>query len=109
MQDSQLLANLIPVDVVINVAFAFAGALIVNALRVLGFIAKRKIDDPSPRKVVEFLLLPLVGAILALAFIMSKQNLMPLLSMQIGATAPLFFQQMAGVAPTLSGNPPRIG
>ncbi len=109
MQDSQLMGYLTQIDVRINVFFAFTGAFIVNSLRVIGIITKRSIDSPAPKPFVEFFLLPLVGAVLALAFIMSKQSLMPLLAMQIGATAPLFFQQMAGITPTLHGDPPRIG
>jgi hypothetical protein len=89
-------------DPFLNLSYAFAGSFIVNVLRVVGRkLSKTKLDAAPSNGWVDFLLLPLIGATLLSAYLFSGYEFRPLVSMHVGATAPLFFEQIANKLPNV--------
>ena len=90
--------------VVYVMSFAAFGGLCVNLLGLveLRLVAKAKRPDFTDLLYwVPFVVWPVVAAGLALAYVLSGNQLTPILSMNVGASAPLILRSMAQTAPLL--------
>ena len=84
--------------------FAALGGLFVNLLGLVELRAVPKAERPDFSDLlywVPFIVWPVVAAGLALAYVLSGNQLTPILSMNVGASAPLILRSMAQSAPSL--------
>ena len=91
--------------VVYVMSFAAFGGLCVNLLGLVELHKVPKAERPDFTNLlywVPFLVWPVVAAVLALAYVLSGNQLTPILSMNVGASAPLILRSMAQAAPSLS-------
>ncbi len=89
-----------------SVLFAVFGAL---GMQVLGLLELKNIPKPKRPDLrdifywLPFLLVPILGGGLALAYIYPDESLKPLVAINIGVSAPLILRSMANMNPFESG------
>jgi len=84
------------------VFFAFFGALALKLIELaeLPHVARANIPNfRDPIYWIPFIVLPILGAGLAYAYVMSDVVLKPMLAINVGASAPLAFRAMAQINP----------
>lgn len=85
-----------------TVIFAALGGFVVNLLNLLEVRNVPKKQRPDFKDVfywIPYLVHPLLGAVLAYAYVKSGMSLKPLLAMNVGISAPLVFRSMAEASP----------
>ena len=93
--------------------YAAGGGLAANLLPVLDLRNVPKAELPDFKSIfywLPFLLMPLLGAGLAAAYVQSGVDLKPIVAVNVGITAPLILRAMASTAPPTvkAPNPPGI-
>jgi len=89
--------------------FAAGGGLAANFLTLLDLRNTPQAQLPDFKSIfywLPFVLMPLLGAGLAYAYVMSGVELKPIVAVNIGITAPLILRAMANTAPTTPLKPP---
>jgi hypothetical protein len=85
--------------------FAYFGGAAINVIRLSELYNTPKNQRPAtfkdPYYLVQFFIIPIIGGILAYAYQISGQNLTPLLTINIGASAPLIIKSLAAAAPPI--------
>ena len=89
-----------------NVLFAGGGALAIELLKLAEIRNLPKHERPNLKEFwywAPYFVLPLIGSGLAYVYLMSNIKLNPLLSVNIGISAPLIIRAMATTAPQIAG------
>lgn len=81
------------------------GGFAINALRLVDLSSVPRNERPAtfsdPLYVLQFVLLPLLGGILAYVYNSSGTELTPILAVNIGASAPLILKSFASAIPSI--------
>ena len=91
--------------------YAACGGLAANLLPILDLRTVKPEERPDLRSILywlPFVIVPLLGAGLAAAYIQSGVGLQPIVAINVGITAPLILRAMASSPPTLQ-IPPKSG
>ncbi len=90
----------------VNLLCAIFGGFSVNFLRLVELANIPKTERPDfkdPLYLLQFFILPLLGAGLVYVYMASGNNLTPLISLNIGVSAPLILKSLAAAAPASVG------
>ncbi len=85
--------------------FAVFGGFAANVIRFFDLVQTPRAERPKtfsdPLYVAQFVVLPLLGGVLAFAYQSSGTVLTPILAINIGASAPLILKTLASAAPAI--------
>ena len=97
-------ANVWEGPVIIAAAYAAAGGFAANLLPLLDLRTLKPAERPDLRSVfywIPFMIMPILGAGLAMAYVQSGVELKPIVAVNIGITAPLILRAMASSPPAV--------
>jgi hypothetical protein len=88
-----------------NFCYAVFGGLAINVVRLVELVQMPRAERPAtfsdPLYVFQFVVMPLIGGVLALAYQGSGAVLNPILAINIGASAPLILKNLASIVPSI--------